>query len=234
MRSVIVKGYLGFLAVVAVVPAHAQWAVIDAPAIAQAIKEVAALEQQVATARSQLLQAQQSLQAMTGPRGMEQLLSGTVYNYLPTNYAQLTSVLAGGGGYGSLGGEVRSGIAANAVLSAQQLAALSPAEQQLIGSARQWAALRQALAHQALANSSSRFASLQNLITAIGGAADQKGILELQARISAEMGMLQNEQTKLQVLNQTTQAQQTALEQQTREQVLAAHGSFGTRFQPSP
>ena len=53
---------------------------------------------------------------------------------------------------------------------------------------------------------SDRFTSLQQLISAIGGATDQKASLDLNARIAAEQGMLQNEQTKLQVLYQVAQS----------------------------
>ena len=45
--------------------ARAQWAVIDAGAIAQLIQEVQTMAQQLATARAQLQSAQQTLQAMT-------------------------------------------------------------------------------------------------------------------------------------------------------------------------
>ena len=85
-----------------------------------------------------------------------------------------------------------------------------------------------------LSSASNRFASIQNLISAISTAADQKGILDLQARISAELGMLQNEQLKVQILNQSTQAQQASLRQQAREQVIDGHGRFDARFQPIP
>ena len=94
--------------------------------------------------------------------------------------------------------------------------------------------MQQALSHQALANASNRFAAIQTLIAAISSATDQKGILDLQARISAELGMLQNEQTKLQILNQATQAQESSLRQLGREQVIDAHGPFVARFQPTP
>src|SRR5277367_5697122 len=80
---------------VIVQPVRAQWAVVDAPAIVQLIQQVANAEQQLATARNQLLQAQQALQTMTGGRGMEQLLSGTVRNYLPTDWSQVSAVLQG-------------------------------------------------------------------------------------------------------------------------------------------
>jgi type IV secretion system protein VirB5 len=216
--------------------ARAQWAVIDVPAIVQLVQEVQTLQQQLATARQQLQSAQQALLAMTGGRGMERLLGGTSRNYLPSNWTQVTGAAQGQrpSGYAGLSADVQSALAANAVLSPQRMATLSPADQQQIQAARQWSAMQQALAQEALAHASGRFAEIQGLIAAIGSAGDQKAILDLQARISAELGMLQNEQTKLQVLHQATQAQESAVRQQVRERVIEEHGRFETRFQPSP
>jgi type IV secretion system protein VirB5 len=214
--------------------AWAQWAVVDAPAIVQLIQEVQTTAQQLQTAKNQLTQAKQALQTMTGDRGMELLLSGTVRNYLPSDWMQVTGVLQGSGGFNALSADVQSIVTANAVLSPQRLAALSPGGQQLIQNSRQWSAMQQAVSHQALSNASTRFASIQSLIAAISSAADQKAILDLQARISAELGMLQNEQTKVQVLSQATQAQESSLRQLAREQVIDGHGLFGARFQPVP
>lgn len=225
------------VASIAIVPAaRAQWAVIDVPAIAQLVQEVQTMQQQLATAREQLQSARQALQVMTGDRGMARLLAGTTRNYLPSNWTQVTSALQGQGssGYAGLAADVQGAIAANAVLSPQRLATLSPSDQRQIQAARQWSAMQQALAHEALANASNRFAAIQGLIAAIGTAGDQKAILDLQARISAELGMLQNEQTKLQVLYQATQAQESSIRQQARERVIEEHGRFETRFQPSP
>jgi type IV secretion system protein VirB5 len=214
--------------------AHAQWAVIDAPAIVQLIQEVQTMAQQLATAKDQLLQAKQALQTMTGDRGMEQLLGGAVRNYLPSDWAQVIGALQGSGSFAPLSSDVQRLTAANSVLSPQRMASLSPSAQQQIQAVRQWSAMQQAVSHQALANVSDRFASLQGLIGAISTATDQKGILDLQARINAELGMLQNEQTKLQILNQSTEAQASALRQQAREQAIAGHGRFDSRFQPVP
>jgi len=227
---------IAFLAVsmLQVPTARAQWAVVDAPAIVQLIQEVQTTAQQLATAKAQLLQAEQALQTMTGGRGMEQLLNGTVRNYLPSNWSQVSGVLQGTGGFSALSTDVQSTMSANAVLSPQRLANLPAGGQQLIQSERQWSAMQQALSHQALSSASGRFASIQSLISAISSAADQKGILDLQARISAELGMLQNEQLKVQILNQSAQGQQAALRQQAREQVIDGHGSFNGRFQPVP
>lgn len=216
--------------------ARAQWAVVDAPAIVQLVQEVQTMQQQLATARSQLQSAQYTLQAMTGDRGMERLLSGTPRNYLPSNWTQVTSAMqgSGNGGYAALSADVRSGVTANAVLSPQRIAAMSPAEQQQIQAVRQWNALQAALSHEALANASGRFSAIQSLIAAISTAADQKASLDLQARIGAEMAMLQNEQTKLQVLSQAGRAQELSLRQQVQERVIEGHGHFATRFQPTP
>ena len=217
---------------VSVSTARAQWADVDAPAIVQLIQEVADLEDVISTAHNQLQQAKQALQTMTGDRGMEMLLNDTVRNYLPSGWQQVTNAAQSGGG--PLAADIQTNLAANSVLSAQRMATLSPDSQQLIQATRQWGAARQSIAHQALANSSNRFSSLQTLISTIGAAGDQKGILDLQARISAELGMLQNEQTKLQVLNQSMLAQESTLNQQAREMAIEAHGHFATRFQPIP
>jgi type IV secretion system protein VirB5 len=195
---------------------------------------VATLQQQLQTAEAQLSQANTALETMTGTRGMQLLLAGTVRNYLPTSVSQLTAALQGGSAYPGLAADVSRAVNAIAVLSPSQLSALAPADQQKITAGRQSAALRQALAQQALANSSARFAAIQTLIAAISTARDQKAILDLQARISAELGMLQNEQTKLQVLAQASDAMDAVNAQQQREQAIAGHGQFGTRFAPVP
>lgn len=222
------------LALVAAPSAHAQWAVIDVGAITQLIQEVQTMSQQLITAQAQLQQARVTLQSMSGSRGMQTLLSGTNRNYLPTNTAQIATAMQGGGSYPGLAADITASMNANAVLTPAQLAAFSTSDQQQIQSSRQAAALRQAIAQEALANSSNRFAAIQSLIAAIPAASDQKGILDLQARISAELGMLQNEQTKLQVLVQTGAAMAAAGAQRNMELSIAGQGRFESRFQPAP
>lgn len=218
--------------------AHAQFAVIDVAALTQLISQAQQLEQQLATARSQLTQAQAEFQSMTGGRGMQSLLSGTVRNYLPPDWATLQGVLQGtgaaGASYPALVADLTRAINANAVLTPQQLTALPAAAGQSLQAGRQSSALLQSLAHEALANSSQRFAAVQQLIDTIGSANDQKSILELEARIAAEGGMLENERTKLDGLYQSTQAEQWVSAQRARELIVAGHGQFAGRFQPHP
>jgi len=218
--------------------AHAQFAVIDVAAVTQLVSQVQQLEQQLATARSQLSQAQAEFQAMTGSRGMQSLLGGTVRNYLPADWTTLEAVVQGAGGasgaYPALVADLTRAVSANAVLTAPQLSALPAGASQSLQAGRQSAALLASLTHEALANSSQRFAALQHLIDTIGSANDQKSILELGARISAEGGMLQNEHIKLEDLYQSTRAEQWLNAQRTRELIVAGHGQFAGRFQPHP
>ena len=215
--------------------AHAQFAVIDVASLTQLISQLQTLEQQLATARGQLTQAQAEFQSMTGSRGMQQLLGGTVRNYLPSDWSGVQGAVQGSaGGSAALSAEVRAARTADTVLTDAQLAALGPAAGAQLQAVRGSAALLQGLTRQALANSSARFAAIQQLIDAIGSASDQKGVLELQARIAAEGGMLQNEHTKLDDLYQGARAQQWADAQRLRELAVAGHGQFAARFQPQP
>jgi type IV secretion system protein VirB5 len=214
MALLVMLGLMGFS-----LCAKAQWAVVDVGAIAQLIQQVQKMEQAIQTAENQLNQAQQQYQSMTGNRGMQNLLSGVNRNYLVSDFNQLASALSPG---------IQSHITTNAVLTPTQVAALSLSEQQQLTSARTNSALLQTASQQAYSNASARFASIQQLINAIPTAADQKGILELQTRIAAENGMLQNESTKLNVLYQAAQAQEWARRQSASEQIVASVGSLRT------
>jgi type IV secretion system protein VirB5 len=235
MKTSRMGSWLGCALLIATAPAvRAQFAVIDVASLTQLVTEVQTLEEQLATARSQLTQAQAQFQALTGDRGMEQLLSGTVRNYLPADAAALQSVAQAGGSFAALNADVRAALLAESALSNAQLAALPPQGVAQLQSQRQSAALLLGLTHEALANASGRFAALQQLIDSIGRATDPKAALDLQARISAEAGMLQNESTKLQVLFQAVHADEQADTQRTRELIIAGHGAFADRFQPHP
>jgi len=228
--------YLRVLIFLLVAPtARAQFAVIDVGAITQLIAQVQILQDQLTTARDHLAQAQAEYLSITGGRGMERLLSGIQRNYLPTSWADLQGVMqSAGGAYGALSGGVAATVAVNSILSPQALALLPADVQAQIRASRRLTALRQNLTRQALVATSNRFMVLQQLIQAIPAAADQKAILDLQARVGAETTMLQNEQSKLLTLFQIVQAEQQANQQQMRERALVGHGEFAARFQPVP
>ena len=210
---------------------HEQWAVVDVGAITQLIQEISYWKQQIQAMSSQLNQLQSTYSAMTGNRGMQNLLPITpqTRNYLPTNWQGLMATLNGlSGSYGVLSAQLNSALTANAILTPAQLSRLSPQEQAQLQSSRNSAALMQATSQQALQASSQRFVTLQQLINAIPSATDQKGALDLQARIAAEQAMLQNEQTKIQTLNQALQADERARQQRAQELAISNIGSLRT------
>jgi type IV secretion system protein VirB5 len=207
--------------------AHAQWAVIDVASIQQLVQEVATMREELTTAQAELSQARSEYAAMTGNRGMDQLLAGQNRNYLPADWAELNAVLEGSGGaYASLASSVQSLVTSNAVLTPGEVASLSATEQAQLAADRSSTALLQAMTQQALATTSARFQTLQQLIAAIPRAADEKASLDLQARISAEETMLQNDQIKMGVLYQLARADKQVNDQRAREQAITDIGSY--------
>src|SRR5437660_11160666 len=89
---------LAFLVLLTAAPAaQAQFAVIDVASLTQLMSQVRTLEQQLATTRNQLTQAQAQFDAMTGARSMERLLGGTARNYLPPSWQSHECTLQGTG-----------------------------------------------------------------------------------------------------------------------------------------
>ena len=206
-------------------PAQAQWAVIDIGAITQLLIQVQQLEDALQVAQRTLGQAQQAYSAITGGRGMQLLLSGINRNYLPGTWTQLMGAQTGAGGvYGALGSDVTATIQRNAILTPTNTASFSAAENAQLTARRGAVALQESLTRQELANVSQRFASIQALINAIPTATDQKGILDLQARIQVEQGMLQNENSKLHVLYEAAQSQAQTERARADEQAIADIG----------
>jgi hypothetical protein len=109
--------------------AEAQWAVVDVGAIAQLVQQYQTLKQQLTTAENALSQAQAQYQSITGGRGMQNLLSGTNRNYLPSNWSQIVSAInQSGTGFSALSAGIQTSLAANAILTPQQMAALPPVQ----------------------------------------------------------------------------------------------------------
>lgn len=234
------------LAATSLAPLHAKAGipVIDVTAVANLIQQVMYWQQQISGMQKQYDQLKESKDqltqthnAMTGSRGMEQLLptSDLARNYLPPSYGELMNTLNGSStGYAGLASQVQSIMKANSILSGTQMEALSPELRQIVEQGRQSAALLNGMTQSAYQNTSQRFAALQLLISRIASAQDPKAIQDLQARIQAEQNMLTNEQTKLQSLYQIARAEEAAQQQRTREQVISGHGGFNSRFVPSP
>ena len=209
--------------------------VIDVTAVANLMQQIMYWQQQISSMQKQYDQLKasrdqlaQTYGAMTGARGMEQLLPipELARNYLPPSYGELMSTLNGSTtGYAGLANHVQSIMRANSVLSGTQMNALSPELRQIVEQGRQSAALLNGMTQSAYQNTSQRFSALQQLINRIATAQDPKAIQDLQARIQAEQNMLTNEQTKLQSLYHMAQAEEAAQQQRLRERATTDVGT---------
>jgi type IV secretion system protein VirB5 len=229
MRKHLLGATLALLIGLAPMHARAGIPVIDFANLTQAIQQVASWLQQYQQMAQQIQQLQAQYQAITGPRGMENLLQMTnaQRNYLPPDYQQLLQAVNGASAvYAGLSGQVQSITAANAVLTNTQLGAMTPQMRQVVEQGRKSAAMLSAMTQSAQQNSSQRFASLQQLISQVGAAGDDKAIQDLKGRISAEQTMLTNEATKLQALYQTVQAEELLRQQRTRELTIQGIGDI--------
>lgn len=79
---------------------------------------------------------------------------------------------------------------------------------------------------KSLEQAQERFYTLNNLIAQINNSPDAKDIMDLQARISAEQVMLQNEMAKLTMLKSQAEANQSIHEQRIRQMSIEASGSL--------
>jgi P-type DNA transfer protein VirB5 len=208
--------------------------VIDIAAVLQLMQQVQYWMRQIQLMKTQLDQLQQTYAAVTGPRGMQNLLANSTRNYLPPDWNEMIGVLNNNSvTYSGLATQARAVMDANAILSRTQLSSLSPEQRQIVEQGRKSVAMMQVMSRAAYQSTSQRFAAIQQLINAIAGAADVKAIQDLQGRIAAEQAMLQNEQTKLQVLSQAAQAEQWAQQQRVREESLTAVGNYRKANHPT-
>lgn len=244
MHRYLAAFFLAAAASLAAPHAKAGIPVIDFAAVANLIQQVMYWQQQISGMQKQYEQLKaskdqlaQTHNAMTGSRGMEQLLptSELARNYLPPSYGELMHTLNGSSAsYAGLASQVQSIMKANSILTGTQMEGLSPELRQIVEQGRQSAALLNGMTQNAYQGTSQRFSALQVLIDRIASAQDPKAIQDLQARIQAEQTMLTNEQTKLQSLYQIARAEEATQHQRAREQVIAGHGGFSTRFAPNP
>lgn len=202
--------------------------VIDSAAIAQDAqnfaKQMVEMANQLQTLKSQLEQQLKQYEALTGDRGMGQLLDGQTRNYLPDDWQAVTKLLDSPSGYDSLSNSMQRYLNENKVLSDSEAEKLEPNAKEILEKQRQLYALNRALSEQVYNEASERVALLQQLTDKIGSASDPKAILDLQARIQSEQTQLQNEAAKIQALSQQIVNEENGLKMQMREHIIKSGG----------
>lgn len=235
MRKQLIGFVIAAAAVFTPLHAHAGIPVIDMAAVANLMQQLGAWQQQLSGMQKQYdqlrqsnTQLQQTYSALTGTRGMEQLLPMPyeARNYLPSSYSDLMNTINGASpGYSGLSSQIQSIMRANSILTRSQMDALSPEMRQVVEQGRQAAAMLSGTTQAAYQNTGQRFSALQQLIDRIGTSQDPKAIQDLQARIQAEQNMLTNEQTKLQGLYEAARSEELAQQQRIRERAMTDVGT---------
>lgn len=179
--------------------------VIDTANLTQQITQVTHMLTQIANLKAQLEKAEETLESMSGSRGLANVVD-TAYDVAVN--VDPDSVLANAG--------IKS--AADHGLSGDVAA--------LYDSGNQNSATWLAQSQKSLEQSQERFADLTGLVAKVNASPDQKDILDLQARISAEEVFLQNEQAKLAMLRSQAEANKAMQNQRIQQMAIESVGSL--------
>lgn len=228
-KELVAAAMLGLMSSIAS-PAHAQGIpVYDNANLIQQLQQVSHMVTQIENLRAQLEQAKQQYEALTGSRGMENLLRDLNYEAIPANW-QETLAMMDGQGSGQISDLARSIKEQASRVDTDLLDRLQPSLREASEGFANSVASEQAVAGTAYDNAAERMARLQGLMDAIPRATDLKAVEDLQARIMAEQVLLQNETIKMQALAQVSASQRGIEQQQVREMTLKANS--GTEVIP--
>jgi len=200
--------------------------VIDASGLAQQVQQVASWAKQYTQMQQQFTQLQSTYNSLSGVRGMANLVNNpTLRNYLPSEYQ---AMLSNNGMPAGLSGSIASIRDSARILGVQSTALDATSDSaRAMENMQNQNALNRAIGEEGYRQAAGRFASIQVLLDRVNSAPDQKDILDLQARIQAEQVMLQNEQSKLQMMTYLSNVQRDISQQQAREiSIKAAQGTI--------
>lgn len=196
--------------------ANAQMPVIDLTAIANQIRQLTQMVQQLKTLEAQLTQAQQlysSLNKLTNMGDVATLLNDpAIRQALPADFANLEKLFTGNGS-GVVGQAATKFLEANRTYSTpgNDFYATELKRQQ------QQNAANVGLAQQMYETATQRIQGIDQLRKQISTTSDAKGIMDLQARLQAETAFLQTDVLKMQGLQMIQKAQLDVAEQRSRE-----------------
>lgn len=209
-------------------PAHASGIpVVDVANLQQQIMQYTQMIEQLRQLEAQLSQAKAQYEALTGGRGMENLLRDVRYDQVPSNWQETLAMMEGGGQVGSLARSIREDTRR---IDIDLLNTMDESLRTTTIDFGDSAAMEQAVAAVAYDSAAQRVQRLQSLMDAIPSATDVKAIGDLQARIQVEQAVLQNEVVRMQAFASLTDAQRAIEAQQVRESLLRANS--GTEVLP--
>ena len=200
--------------------------------IAAQVETIAKWKLQYDQMMSQIEQAKQQYESLTGSRGLGTIMNDpAMRDYLPGDWQAVYDSVRNGG-YSGLSGTGKSVYDANKIYDAcghftiaQQR---TSCEAQAVKGAQD-----KGFALDAYNAAKSRINQIDQLMQKINQTQDPKAIAELQARIGAEQANIQNEQTKLQLYSMVAAAEEKVQVQRAREMSMQdAAKREGLKIQP--
>ncbi|SHI00828.1 type IV secretion system protein [Pollutimonas bauzanensis] len=212
---------IGLVAIAALgsVPAQAQIPVTDTAAITKSweghLAELAKWVDQLKAMEQQYVQMKAQYDAITGPRGMQNLMNNATHQVLPDDFTQSYNKLLTMGQGGASNGAKKI----YDVIKKLDCSRFGDADTKLSCEAQAYAEPENAsYIDNALAAAQERAAQLQQLLGQIDGATDLKAAADLSNRIAAEQSLLQNEQTLVNLALAQRESQSMLLAQARREE----------------
>jgi len=193
--------------------------VFDATTAANFLSTLENDQTKISALQSQLGNMQQQIQMNTGPRGMGALAtSGTASEW----GGVLQQVMNVTGNYGQM---IANAIAQRALLTAQQKAGMSPAQQEILARLWQLGAIQKVMAEVTTTKASRQLTEIQALSSQIDNASDPKAIADLNAAMAAKKLELDNTRLQLHAMEQEMQGEQKMIELRQQEMEIMRAGT---------
>lgn len=198
----------------------------DIPATVNQVETMAKWAAQYQQMVSQIDQAKQQYQSLTGSRGLGNIMNNpALRDYLPADWQGVYDSVRSGG-YSGLSGRGQSVYNANKVFDS--CAYITVADQRTACEAHAVKASQdKGFALDAYDAAKSRINQIDQLMSQINATQDPKAIAELQGRIAAEQANIQNEQTKLQLYAMVAAAEDKVQAQRQHELNAKANARRG-------
>lgn len=205
-------------------PAKAQMAVINSTNLVQAVRQVAAWRQQyqqmttqITNMVAQVKKAEQQFDALTGARGLGDIINNPLLrDMVPPDLIETYNSL-GLEGFEGLSDAAKIKRAASMIYNCADRAG---DDRLLCESVLSTIAQSQANQEYALSRLDHRAAQITDLQARINTTSDPKAIAELQARIQIEQANIQNDASRVMLLNAMAQSEHAAAQQRLKERTL--------------
>lgn len=182
----------------------------DAVAAANFIKDMQQMKEQLDTMRGSLEEAKRMYQAVSGNRGYGNIFNNPeLAKHLPQEWKDVYNRV-NNPTYGDLTGQI-AGVLEDFGASSGNSTQNYEGYKTRMDEAN---ATHKVMGMQAFEGAQQRLAQINQLMGQINSATDPKAISDLQARISVEQAAIQNENTKLQLMDQLQKTEVALLQQQ--------------------